>query len=60
MKIQKKKNPGAAQRRMDKENNDVKRGARIPLYKVVEDKKAKEKKRSRLKADLQQSVKDEE
>lgn len=60
MKIQMKKNPGAAQRRMDKENNDVKRGARIPLSKVVEDKKAKEKKRSRLKADLQQSVKDEE
>ncbi|MCH3962036.1 MAG: hypothetical protein LKF53_04985 [Solobacterium sp.] len=60
MKIEKKKNPGREQREAEKEANDTKRGAKIPLNKVVEDKKAKQKKRSRLKADLQKEVKDEE
>lgn len=60
MKIEKKKNPGVDQRKAEKESNDTKRGAKIPLNKVVEDEKAKQKKRSRLKADLQKEIKDEE
>lgn len=60
MKLQTKKNPGIKQRTEEKEINDTKRGAKIPLSKVVIDKKQKQKKRSRLKADLHQSVKNEE
>ena len=60
MKIEKKKNPGIKHKKEAKQINDTKRGARIPLNKVVEDKKTKQKKRSRLKEDLHQSVKNEE
>ena len=56
----KKKNPGTAHRTAEKEINDTKRGARIPLQKVVEDKKSKQKKRSRLQADPHKAVKSEE
>lgn len=51
------KNPGVKQRTLEKEKNNTMRGARIPLNKIVEDKKAKQKKRSRLKADLQKNWK---
>jgi hypothetical protein len=60
MKSRKKKNPGKKTRKEEKEITDVKRGARIPLQKVVEDKKSKQKKRSRLKADLKTSIQNEE
>lgn len=55
--MKEKKNPGTLQRTQLKEVNDAKRGAKIPLAKVVEDKKVKQKKRSRLKADLQKEMK---
>lgn len=60
MKMIKKKNSGRKQRAEDKEINDSKRGPRVPLGKEVIDEKTKQKKRSRMKADLKKSMKNDE
>lgn len=60
MKMIKKKNIGCKQRAEEKEINDSKRGPRIPLGKEVIDEKTKQKKRSRIKADLKKTMKNEE
>lgn len=60
MKLESKKNPGIKRKKEAKQINDTKRGARIPLSKVVVDKKTKQKKRPCLKEDLHQTLKNEE
>ncbi len=53
-----KKNPGKANREQRKESNRAKRGDPIPRNRIVESRKNKQRRRERLKKDLQKSLKD--
>lgn len=52
------KNPGKKKRSEEKENRNIDRGAKIPVNRIVEDKKSKSKSRSNLKKALQKEIKE--
>lgn len=52
------KNPGKKKRSEEKENRNIDRGTKIPVNRIVEDKKSKSKSRSNLKKALQKEIKE--